>query len=417
MFKERFSSPSSLNEWKKKNNEPKKETNSASASRSVEDIIKEKKKMIAKNKEIRETVYSRNFEGAEKITRRDFLKVGGALAVLWAIGKYGNIEKALGSLPMEETAAGEAQKILEKKEVIEKKENFDEEIHYDGEKPDIKAIESIFDFNSKGSIKVNLATAEQLKEYWKHKYATKMKSDLVGAMEGIKPFIPKLKNIFAEYGVPEEYALLAIPESHWKLDAVSEAGAEGPYQFMPATGEDYGLMTSEDRRDPIKSADACAHFLKDLYGRTDDWNLALAGYNGGFMGRYLKKCKHDKTQPTYANFLIYLTGKANRIKSEVRQKLFVWHKVEKKETLLALSKKFNLNINTISKYNKIQGTNLKAGQMIKIPISNAEKSKLFESKIRDIANNLNYPPKFLAVYELVENTIAWSKEGNKDSKA
>lgn len=413
-----FSSPPNLDEWKEKDNKPKGEMSSADMSRSAEDIRKEKKKIIAKNKELRETVYSRNFEGADKITRRDFLKIGGALAGLWAIGKYGNIEKALGSLSGEKNTTKEAQRKLEQKEAEkEDEENFNEEIFYDGAEPDIEAIKNLFNFNAKGRIEINLKTTDQLKEYWKHKYATEMKGDLVEALEGIKPFIPDLKNIFTKYGVPEEYALLAIPESHWKLNAVSRTGAEGPYQFMPKTGKEYGLLTSADRRDPLKSADACARFLKYLYNRTQDWDLALSGYNGGFMGKYLKKCKHEKKQPSYNQFLVFLAEKANRIKMEVRQKLFIWHTVAKKETLLDLSKKYNLNVKTICKHNKIRGTQLKIGQSIRIPISNAKKSEIFQNKIRDIAENLNYPPKLIAVFELVENTIAWNKEAKKYSQS
>jgi LysM repeat protein len=409
MFEKMFSQPSNLNEWKK-NNKPKEEAKSVS--RSAEDIRKEKEKMIAKNKELRETVYSKNFEGANKITRRDFLKTGGALFGLLAMGKYEGVEKTLNVIAGEKNETNAACSIENEKET--EKEDFEGEIYYDGEEPDIEAIKNIFNFNSKEHIEINLKTVDKLKDYWKYKYAGDMKSDLVGAMERITPFIPKLKDIFNEYGVPEKYALLAIPESHWKLDAVSRVDAEGPYQFMPATGKDYGLMTSADRRDPEKSARACAEFLKKLYSKTHDWDLALSGYNGGFMKRYLKKCKHEKTQPTYNKFLVFLTEKANRIKSEVRQKLFAWHTVVKKETLHDLAKKYNLNVNTICKHNKIKGMRLKVGQSIKIPISNVQKSEIFQNKIRDIAENLNYPPKLIAVFELVENTIAWNKGVNKD---
>jgi LysM repeat protein len=357
---ESFSIPSNLDEWKKKKQ-------------------KESQKEVEKG----------------LISRRKFLKVFGTAAgaaLLGSVLKKGEI----------------AHDLLENDNIVREEENFEEEIFYDGKEPDIEAIRNIF--NSKERIEINLETVDKLKDYWKYKYAGDMEGDLVGALKRIKPFIPDLKNIFAKHEVPEKYALLAIPESHWKLDAKSRVGAEGPYQFMPKTGEDYGLMTSEDRRDPLKSANACARFLKDLYNRTQDWNLTLAGYNGGFMGRYLKECKYNKTRPAYDNFLVYLTEKANEIKQEVRAKLFTNHVVNAGETISGICKEYEVSEKTLRKYNKISKNYLVKWQRLKIPLSKKKKSELFQNKIRGIAENLNYPPKFVAVFELVKNTIAWEKE-------
>ncbi len=217
------------------------------------------------------------------MSRRDFLRIVGSALGVGAAGhlieKTELIHKITGS--------------VEKRVKVKQEEDFNEEIYYDGKEPDIEAIRNIFDFNTQKRIEINLETVKQLKDYWKYIYTGDMKSDLVGAMEGIKDFIPELKAVFNKYNVPEKYALLAIPESHWKLDAVSRAGAEGPYQFMPETGKEYGLMNSKDRQNPLKSAEACARFLKKLYERTQDWDLALSGYNGGFLGKYLKKCQYN----------------------------------------------------------------------------------------------------------------------------
>ncbi|WP_439069978.1 lytic transglycosylase domain-containing protein [Serratia nevei] len=63
---------------------------------------------------------------------------------------------------------------------------------------------------------------------------------------------------------------------------LSSAGAEGPFQFMPATGRDYGLNNRSDRLDFNKSSDAAARYLSDLLKRFDgDVRKAVAAYNWG----------------------------------------------------------------------------------------------------------------------------------------
>lgn len=62
----------------------------------------------------------------------------------------------------------------------------------------------------------------------------------------------------------------------------SSAGAEGPFQFMPPTGRDYGLNNRSDRMDFYKSSDAAARYLSDLLKRFDgDVRKAVAAYNWG----------------------------------------------------------------------------------------------------------------------------------------
>lgn len=71
-------------------------------------------------------------------------------------------------------------------------------------------------------------------------------------------------------------------ESSRGKNLLSPVGAQGPFQFMPATGRDYGLNSSGDRMDFHKSSEAAARYLSDLLKMFDgDVKKALAAYNWG----------------------------------------------------------------------------------------------------------------------------------------
>src|SRR5690606_35195769 len=96
-------------------------------------------------------------------------------------------------------------------------------------------------------------------------------------------YMPVFKKAFAEKGVPPELAWLSEVESSLNLQARSPVGAYGPFQFMPATAERFGLRigSPDERAHPRKSAEAAASYLKILYKRFGSWPLALAAYNAG----------------------------------------------------------------------------------------------------------------------------------------
>jgi len=117
------------------------------------------------------------------------------------------------------------------------------------------------------------------------------------APKGAATYVPLLKPIFRKHGVPEPLIWLAEVESTFDPDAKSPVGARGLFQFMPATAERFGLSLNprDQRRDPEKSAEAAAEYLKFLHGRFDSWPLALAAYNAGEgrVGKLLKQ--HNAT--------------------------------------------------------------------------------------------------------------------------
>ena len=109
-----------------------------------------------------------------------------------------------------------------------------------------------------------------------------------------KRYLNYIHKVFYKHKLPPELVHLPILESCFDTKAKSVTGARGMWQFTRSTGEEYGLSVgflSDDRLNWRKATHSAARYLKklgDIFNK--NWELALAGYNGGpnYMKRQMK---------------------------------------------------------------------------------------------------------------------------------
>jgi len=139
----------------------------------------------------------------------------------------------------------------------------------------------------------NARIAKQRNYFLKHpNYLTKVSSRA-------EPFLYLIIEQIEAKNLPLELALLPIVESAFNPFAYSHRSASGLWQFMPATGDRFGLRQDwwyDGRRDVYASTGAALNYMEILHQYLgEDWLHALAAYNAG-EGRVERAVRANKKQ-------------------------------------------------------------------------------------------------------------------------
>lgn len=289
-------------------------------------------------------------------------------------------------------------------------------------------------------------------------------------------FIPMLRSIMVEAGIPQEFLFLAMAESGFSVRAYSPKKAAGIWQIMPKTAKSLGLKINDyidERRDPIKSTQAAAKYLRYLYKHTGEWYLAAMAYNCGLgnlkkaiqkagstdietllneeerylpretreyirmilemslafnnyeklqdsdkkyllnrgaadsivgiqiksgtmleyiaeqldmslveLKKYNRQFRYNFLPPGGGDYTVYIPYeklsyfKQSYIPDENPNRIFVLHKIKKGDTLIGLSKKYNVSVQEIKIANQMEKISLKVNKNIIIPVVKEEYKKL-----------------------------------------
>lgn len=111
------------------------------------------------------------------------------------------------------------------------------------------------------------------------------RADKISEFLGLEElYFPIFEEILDRNNLPLELKYLPIIESSLDPKAQSSSGAMGLWQLLFDASKLLGLEVSsykDERCDPYLSTDAACRYIKYLYSIFNDWQLALAAYNGG----------------------------------------------------------------------------------------------------------------------------------------
>ncbi|HEX7706534.1 MAG TPA: lytic transglycosylase domain-containing protein [Thermoanaerobaculia bacterium] len=131
-------------------------------------------------------------------------------------------------------------------------------------------------------------------DYWIERFTTDKRSDFAIWLARKGQHQEMIATKLAERNMPQDLVYLAMIESGFNPKAYSHAHASGIWQFIPETGQRYGLTINraiDERNDPARATDAALAYLSDLHDRFGSWYLAAASYNTGEnrVGRIMRE--------------------------------------------------------------------------------------------------------------------------------
>ena len=133
-------------------------------------------------------------------------------------------------------------------------------------------------------IKSSFITDYKLQEVYEQYQNSRNSKHYVTKLNEASLFVPRLKDVLKEEGIPAVFIYMAMAESNFTIYAKSSARATGLWQFMNGTAARYGLkmnMYVDERMDLVKSTYAATKYLNRLHHIFGKWYLAAISYNCG----------------------------------------------------------------------------------------------------------------------------------------
>jgi peptidoglycan lytic transglycosylase D len=141
---------------------------------------------------------------------------------------------------------------------------------------------------------------------WIRRFTTDQRGSYATYLSRMSRYDDMISGKLADRGMPQGLIYLAMIESGFNPKARSPVAASGLWQFMGATGKQYGLTVNrrmDERNNPSRSTDAALKYLSDLHKQFGSWYLAAAAYNVG-PGRVARVMKQvtGSTKGTDADY-------------------------------------------------------------------------------------------------------------------
>ncbi|KAA5536300.1 lytic transglycosylase domain-containing protein [Taibaiella lutea] len=182
---------------------------------------------------------------------------------------------------------------------------------------------------------------------------------------------PIIEKILKQQGVPEDFKYLCVAESSLQ-NPTSPAGAIGYWQFMTATGKQYGLVINDEvdeRYNLEKSTIAACKYLNAAYAKFGSWTAAAASYNcgsGGYSNQsdfQMSKNYYDLLLPEETNRYVFRILALKQIIGNAAKYGFILPEEDAYKPVATVNDTITATVDNFAQYAFNKGTNYK---MLKI---------------------------------------------------
>lgn len=178
---------------------------------------------------------------------------------------------------------------------------------------------------------------------------------------------PTIEKILKQNGVPDDFKYLCVAESSLQ-NPTSPAGAVGYWQFMTATGKQYGLTINDEideRYHLEKSTQAACKYLQAAYAKFGSWTAAAASYNcgsGSFSGQstfQMSSNYYDLLLPEETNRYVFRILALKQIISNAANYGFILTDEDTYKPIPFVNETVTGSIDNLAQYAINKGTNYK----------------------------------------------------------